>query len=49
MFSEFQKTLSEPLKFEGVGLHSEKIKNNIASASDNEGIMFKRTDVSKII
>ena len=29
MFSEFQKTLSEPVKFEGVGLHSGKIKNNI--------------------
>ncbi len=48
MFSEFQKTLSEPLKFEGIGLHSgKKSRITLLPASDNEGIMFKRTDVEQ--
>ena len=44
----FQKTLNHPVCFEGVGLHSginSKIK--ILPAKSNQGILFKRVDLTK--
>ena len=44
----FQKTLSQNVSFEGVGLHSgENVKINVIPAKDNEGIVFKRIDLVK--
>ncbi len=48
MNSRFQTTLSKPLKFEGVGLHSgKKTSITLLPASDDQGIIFKRTDIQK--
>ena len=46
MISNLQKTLKEPIEFEGVGLHN-GIKANlcIKPAEANSGIKFKRTDI----
>ena len=46
MASNLQKTLKEPIEFEGVGLHN-GIKANlcIKPAEPNSGIKFKRTDI----
>ncbi len=42
----FQKTLSKPVKFEGIGLHSGKnSKITLLPAKENQGIIFKRTDL----
>ena len=44
----FQKTLSQNVSFEGVGLHSgENVTINVIPAKDNEGIVFKRIDLTK--
>ena len=43
-----QKTLLQPVKFEGIGLHSGLLSRvNILPASDNHGIVFKRTDLKE--
>ena len=43
----YQKTLINPVSFEGIGLHSgKKTKIKIKSAKEDEGIKFLRTDVS---
>ena len=45
--SSLQKTIKEPIEFEGVGLHSGvKVKLCLKPAEVNFGIKFKRTDVS---
>ena len=42
MNSKFQTTLSKPLKFEGVGLHSgKKTSITLLPASDDQGIILK--------
>lgn len=44
----FQQTISEPVTFEGIGLHSGKIsKVRLIPASENQGIIFKRTDLKE--
>ena len=46
MNSIYQKTISKPLKFEGIGLHSgKKSKITLIPAANNQGIIFKRVDV----
>ncbi len=41
-----QKTLSKPIEFKGVGLHTgEKVKMKIFPSAPNSGIIFKRTDL----
>lgn len=42
----FQTTITKPLIFEGIGLHSgKKSKITLLPATDNHGIVFKRTDI----
>jgi len=42
----FQQTISKSIEFKGVGLHSGKISNvKLIPAEDNQGIVFKRTDL----
>ena len=44
----YQKTLSTEVSFRGIGLHSGKNSIiNIIPAKENEGIVFKRVDLSK--
>ena len=44
----YQKTLSTEVSFRGIGLHSgKKSIINIIPAKENEGIVFKRVDLSK--
>ena len=44
----YQKTLSTEVSFSGIGLHSGKNSIvNIIPAKENEGIVFKRVDLSK--
>ena len=44
----YQKTLINPLSFEGIGLHSGKsAKIRILPLGPNEGIVFKRVDLKK--
>ena len=46
MQKSFQTTLSEPVNFEGVGLHSGiNSQIRILPAEANQGIIFKRTDI----
>jgi len=46
MVSNFQKTIKEPIEFEGVGLHNgAKVKLCLKPAEINSGIKFKRTDI----
>ena len=41
-----QKTIKEPLVFDGIGLHSgKKVHIEIKPAKPNTGIVFKRTDI----
>ena len=48
MSKNFQKTISKPLEFEGVGLHTGvKSKIKIRPASENTGVVFERIDVKK--
>ena len=43
-----QKTISDKISFEGVGIHTgKKVKINIIPASPNTGIIFKRVDLIK--
>ncbi len=48
MHDDYQKTLVNTLKFEGIGLHTgEKTIVEIKPADANEGIIFKRVDLKK--
>ncbi len=48
MNSIYQKTISKPLKFEGIGLHSgKKSKITLIPAANNQGVIFKRVDVKQ--
>jgi UDP-3-O-[3-hydroxymyristoyl] N-acetylglucosamine deacetylase len=48
MFNLFQKTISEPVEFKGIGLHSGlKSLIKILPAKENFGIIFKRTDLKE--
>ena len=48
MHSIYQKTLSKKVIFKGIGLHSGSVSTiNITPAKENEGIVFKRTDLKK--
>ena len=43
-----QKTLNNPVKIEGIGLHSgKKVSLKILPASPNSGIQFKRIDIQE--
>ena len=44
----YQKTISEPITFEGIGLHLGQVsKIRIYPGEVNQGIVFKRTDIKK--
>ena len=44
----YQKTFTDNLKFEGIGLHSgKKSKLLIKPAKEDEGIVFERSDLNK--
>ena len=46
MLEIHQKTLSEPVSFEGIGLHTgKKSFVKVLPAEENNGITFKRTDL----
>jgi len=46
MQNHMQKTLKEPIEFEGVGLHNGiRVNLSLKPAEVNSGIKFKRTDV----
>ena len=48
MQENFQHTILNKVAFEGVGLHSGKIsKVNIIPGSEDQGIIFKRTDIKE--
>ena len=48
MNTTFQKTIKETTNFEGIGLHSGKIsKVKLIPGSENQGIIFKRTDIKE--
>ena len=48
MLNIYQKTISEVTTFKGVGLHSGKNSTvKITPAKENNGIIFKRTDLNK--
>ena len=43
-----QKTISKPISFSGVGLHSGlNVNLSLKSAEPNTGILFKRIDLKK--
>ena len=47
MKTDYQKTISKPIFFEGIGLHSGKnTKIKILPAKSDQGIQFKRTDLA---
>ena len=47
MTTIYQKTLVEPIHFEGVGLHSgKKSKMTILPSKEDQGIVFKRVDLN---
>ena len=48
MSDYFQKTISSPIKFSGIGLHSgKKSKLTLLPAKANQGITFKRIDLNQ--
>ena len=48
MLSILQQTISKPINFEGIGLHSGQIsKINVLPGKEDQGIVFKRTDLEK--
>ena len=48
MLIPFQKTLQKKVTFQGVGLHSGlKTEVSVLPATENHGIIFKRTDLNK--
>lgn len=47
MIKSFQHTLSEPVSLEGIGLHTgKKSKIKVVPADNDQGIVFKRTDLN---
>ena len=43
-----QKTIADKISLQGIGIHTgKKVKINIAPASPNTGIIFKRVDLIK--
>ena len=50
MIETYQKTISRKIRFSGVGLHSGQNSTvNLIPAGEDQGIVFKRIDVKKII
>ena len=48
MQENFQQTISQPVTFEGIGLHSGKIsKVKLIPSEEDNGIFFHRTDLTK--
>ena len=48
MIEKYQKTVSKKISFEGLGLHSGKNSTiNLVPARENNGIVFKRIDLSE--
>tara|TARA_B110000211_G_C14069643_1_gene549336 strand:- start:98 stop:1024 length:927 start_codon:yes stop_codon:yes gene_type:complete len=48
MLEIYQKTISEPIKFEGIGLHSGRIsKIRVLPGQEDQGISFKRIDLKE--
>lgn len=48
MLEIYQKTITEALKFQGIGLHSGKISTaTVLPGPVDQGIVFKRTDIKK--
>ena len=48
MLSILQQTILKPINFEGIGLHSGQIsKINVLPGKEDQGIVFKRTDLEK--
>ena len=48
MHNLYQKTLSKKALFKGIGLHSGSVSTiSVIPAKENEGIVFKRTDLKK--
>ena len=48
MLEIFQQTISTPITFEGIGLHTgKKTKITIHRGLENQGIVFRRTDIKK--
>ena len=48
MLETYQKTLSNNVRFQGIGLHSGKETTiNILPAAEDHGVVFKRTDLEK--
>ena len=46
MLKKFQQTFKNPVKFEGIGLHTGKISNvTIFPGESDQGIIFKRVDL----
>ena len=46
MLKKFQQTFKNPIKFEGIGLHTGKISNvTIFPGENDQGIIFKRVDL----
>ena len=46
MFTNFQKTIKEPIEFKGIGLHNGiKVNMSLNPAEADSGIRFKRTDI----
>ncbi len=47
MLKIYQQTINEPIKFEGIGLHTgTKTKLKILPGKEDEGIVFKRVDLA---
>ena len=48
MLEIYQQTISKPISFEGIGLHTgKKSKINIFPGQADQGIVFKRIDLKK--
>ena len=48
MLEIFQRTLSKPLEFNGIGLHTgSKSKVTVYPGKEDQGIVFKRIDLQK--
>ena len=48
MFNIFQKTINNPVSFEGIGLHTGKTSTvKILPSAENQGIIFKRVDLKE--
>ena len=44
----YQKTISNPISFEGIGLHSgQKSKITVLPGKEDQGVIFKRIDLKQ--